>query len=60
MLAMVSSSPARLPFPYTDLCAATPATRYASTLDTVVRRGGLTAFIPGYYKPFGFLLPSGL
>ena len=59
MLAMVSSSPARLPFPYTDLCAATPATRHASTLDTVVQRGVLKACIPGDYKPFGFLLPSG-
>lgn len=31
----------------------------ASTLDTVMQRGVLRACIPGDYKPFGFLQPSG-
>ena len=43
----------------TEGSAATPATRHASTLDTVMQRGVLKACIPGDYKPFGFLLPSG-
>ena len=57
MLAACASPTARTA--RTEGSAATPATRHASTLDTVVQRGVLKACIPGDYKPFGFLLPSG-
>ena len=42
-----------------EKAAAAPATRQASTLDTVLQRGVLKACIPGDYKPFGFLMPGG-
>lgn len=57
MLAACASPTARTA--RTEGSAATPATRHASTLDTVVQRGVLKACIPGDYKPFGFPLPSG-